>query len=192
MGDLIARSIANLPQRTAARGIQRACYRMVLSPEDARGLDLRAVTRATLTQLEVDCGGELPGWIAAEHRNTAHPHTHVVLAARVELAPGQYRPIVITRRRLARMKVAMLGEISRQRGERTLDLESKLQLLDRERLRAERGREGHLRARRLRWRGGDVARPIGRFAGRVARRYLREAELVRRERDLFIARQAER
>ncbi len=67
---------------------QRAVYQLVISPERAEGLDLRAVTRSVMAQLEQDAGtGGLPPWLAAEHRNTAHPHVHVVMAAQREFAP---------------------------------------------------------------------------------------------------------
>ena len=192
LGDLIARSIAGQPERQSDAGAPRACYRMVLSPEDARGLDLREVTRATLRQLENDCGGALPSWIAAEHRNTRHPHTHVVMAARAEIEPGKFRSVVITRRRLARMKQAMLHEISRQRGERTADLDSQLRILDRQRARSDQGHQPHMTPTRLRWRAVTLDRSIGRFAGRVARRYIREAEMVARERELLLIRERSR
>jgi hypothetical protein len=85
---------------------------MVISPEDARGVDLRALTRATMRQVERDCGPMR--WIAAEHRNTQHPHAHVVVAARRENEPGHYKTVVINRPRLERMKQAMTNELSRQ------------------------------------------------------------------------------
>lgn len=94
--------------------VRRSVNRLVLSPEFAEGLDLKQVTRAALAQLEQDCGGLGP-WIAAEHRNTAHRHVHIVLAARRQVAPGQYRSVRITRERLERMKQAMHREIEQQR-----------------------------------------------------------------------------
>lgn len=96
---------------------QRAAYTFVLSPEDWRGLDLRQLTRAAMKQLEEDSGaGGIGPWIAAEHRNTAHHHVHIVLAARRELAPGCFQTVLITRPRLQRMKEAVGREIDRQRG----------------------------------------------------------------------------
>jgi hypothetical protein len=105
----------------------RAVYRFVLSPEDARGLDLRQLARETIGQLERDAGG-VPPWIAAEHRNTAHPHVHIVMAARREVSPGHFRGVQVTRQRLARMKAVMGREIERQRSDRQpqLPLESRL------------------------------------------------------------------
>jgi type IV secretory pathway VirD2 relaxase len=87
---------------------------MVLSPENAEGLDLKALTRAAVDQLGRDVGGT-PPWIAAIHRNTKHPHVHIVMAARREIEPGQFRTVVINPVRLAHMKLAMSDELSLQR-----------------------------------------------------------------------------
>jgi hypothetical protein len=96
---------------------ERAAYTFVLSPEDWRGLDLRHLARAAMGQLEADTGAGCIGpWIAAEHRNTAHHHVHIVLAARRELEPGRFQAVLITRVRLQRMKEAIGREIDRQRG----------------------------------------------------------------------------
>lgn len=94
-------------------------YDLIISPEDSRGIDLRAVTRATMAQLGRDAGtGGLPPWVAAEHRNTRHPHVHVVLAGIRRIPSGSYRTLNINRGRLEAMKTAMTGELARQRGER--------------------------------------------------------------------------
>lgn len=99
------------------RDHQRAVYTFVLSPEDWRGLDLRRLARAAMQQLDADAGsGGIGPWFAAEHRNTAHHHVHIVLAARRELAPGRFGTLLITRSRLQRMKEAIGREISLQRG----------------------------------------------------------------------------
>jgi hypothetical protein len=95
---------------------RRAVYRFVLSPEHAPGLDLRRLTEAAMEQLESDLGAPLPPWIAAEHRNTKHPHVHVVLAARSEVSSGRFRGVMVTRPRLQGMKDALAREIERQRG----------------------------------------------------------------------------
>lgn len=115
----VRRSLEAVPAPVLERKWSRvtAAYRFVVSPEDARGLDLRRLTREIMRQLEQDAG-YLPRWIAAEHRNTAHPHIHIVMSARREVAPGEFRGIEITRGRLARMKATMSREIELQRGER--------------------------------------------------------------------------
>ena len=95
---------------------QRAVYQLVISPDDWRGLDLRRITRAAMKQLETDAGvGGLGPWFAAEHRNTAHHHVQIVLAARREIAPGRFSTLFINRARLQRMKEAIWVEIARQR-----------------------------------------------------------------------------
>jgi hypothetical protein len=117
----VGRSVAGLEvqrwQKTGEVGIdrRRAAYRFVLSPELAKGLDLALLTRTAMAQLEADAG-DIGPWLAAEHRNTAHPHVHIVLAARRETAPGHYRTVMLTRPRLQRMKDAIGREIERQRG----------------------------------------------------------------------------
>jgi hypothetical protein len=95
---------------------QRAVYQLVISPDDWQGLDLRHITRAMMKQLEADAGaGGLGPWFAAEHRNTAHHHVQIVLAARREIAPGRFGTLIINRARLQRMKEAIWAEIERQR-----------------------------------------------------------------------------
>src|SRR5712692_2148006 len=95
---------------------QRAVYQMILSPEDWRGLDLRRMARLAMQQLDADAGpGGLGPWFAAEHRNTRHHHVHIVLAACRELEPGKFSTVLITRKRLQRMKDAIAMEIDRER-----------------------------------------------------------------------------
>ncbi len=94
---------------------QRAVYTFVFSPKDWRGLDLRRAARLGMKQLELDAGGGIPPWFAAEHRNTDHHHVHIVLAARKEIGPGKFRTLVITRARLQLMKDVIKREVERQR-----------------------------------------------------------------------------
>ena len=180
----------SLGRQTRTRTAPRSVYRMVLSPEDARGLDLRKATRAVMAQLERDLGAELPPWIAAEHRNTAHPHVHIVMAAQREIGPGRYRTLVITRERLARMKTAMHLEIQRERSlprEQRHDLERDL-----EELRRDGGRSRRVEMQRVRLSERDPMREaatrdrarsarLGRYLSRLQRSYLREAERQARE-----------
>jgi hypothetical protein len=121
--DFVARSTKGLAPRLVKgrdgtlEDRQRAYYELVISPDDWHGLDLRRITRVAMQQLEVDAGaGGLGPWFAAEHRNTAHHHTQIVLAARREVAPGRFTTLIINRTRLQRMKEAMRHEMARQRG----------------------------------------------------------------------------
>ncbi|HVC07192.1 MAG TPA: hypothetical protein VND98_06395 [Solirubrobacterales bacterium] len=120
LATFIERSIAGMPKAPQlgpdgkATDRRRAVYRLVLSPEDARGLDLQRLTRAVVDQLEQDAKAPVH-WIAAEHRNTAHPHIHLVIAARREISPGRYQTVMVSRPRLAAMKSALQREIEFQR-----------------------------------------------------------------------------
>jgi hypothetical protein len=54
-------------------------FSFIVSAEDGLDLaDLRATTRALMTRMEADLGTGLD-WIAIDHHNTGHPHTHVLL-----------------------------------------------------------------------------------------------------------------
>ena len=55
-------------------------HRLVLSPaDDEQPADLRALTRETLRRLAAE-KGQVLHWAAVEHRHTAHPHVHIVIA----------------------------------------------------------------------------------------------------------------
>lgn len=54
-------------------------FRVIVSPEDGTELgDLKETTRSFMTQMEKDLGTSLD-WVAVDHWNTGHPHTHVVI-----------------------------------------------------------------------------------------------------------------
>jgi relaxase-like protein len=193
----VRRSLRNLSP--GARP-QRAVYRFVLSPADSRGLDLRELARATMRGLESDAGS-LPPWIAAVHRNTRHPHVHIVMAARREVSPDRFKTLIITRPRLARMKESLGAEMSRQidrtpgrRDDRTSSLRE-LVLVDR----AADGIPRLTGVRRWRHRAGFRNRAqalddIATGLRRAARRYQRhiEQELIEEERGRSLERGWER
>src|SRR5215213_6392417 len=63
----------------AHQGRRYLAHRLMLSPPaDRCPQDLRAFTRHVMAALERDKGRALH-WVAVEHRNTAHPHVHIVL-----------------------------------------------------------------------------------------------------------------
>ncbi|WP_141340111.1 DUF3363 domain-containing protein [Bradyrhizobium sp. USDA 3458] len=54
-------------------------FRFIVAPEDSIEMaDLRGFTRDLMRQMETDLGTRLD-WIAVDHHNTGHPHTHVVV-----------------------------------------------------------------------------------------------------------------
>ena len=57
----------------------RRQFRIILSPEDGHELtDMKETTREFMAGVERDLGVELD-WVAVDHHNTAHPHTHIVI-----------------------------------------------------------------------------------------------------------------
>ena len=54
-------------------------FRFIVSPEDGQSYDdLKSLTRRLMTQMEQDLGTKLD-WVAVDHFNTGHPHTHIIL-----------------------------------------------------------------------------------------------------------------
>jgi type IV secretory pathway VirD2 relaxase len=53
-------------------------FRFIVSPEDARQIDLAMFARELVTQMEKDLDRPLI-WAAVNHHNTDHPHVHIVI-----------------------------------------------------------------------------------------------------------------
>ncbi|MEO5865808.1 MAG: relaxase/mobilization nuclease RlxS [Sphingomonas sp.] len=54
-------------------------FRFIVSPEDgAEYEDLKALTRRLMARVEEDLGTKLD-WVAVDHFNTGHPHSHIVV-----------------------------------------------------------------------------------------------------------------
>ena len=57
-------------------------FRFIVSPEDgAEYDDLKDVTRRLMGRVEDDLGTKLD-WVAVDHFNTGHPHTHIIVRGR--------------------------------------------------------------------------------------------------------------
>ncbi|MDA4848889.1 conjugal transfer protein TraI, partial [Hoeflea sp. E7-10] len=57
-------------------------FRFIVSPEDATEMsDLKPFVRDLMETMESDLGTKLD-WVAVDHFNTGHPHTHIVLRGR--------------------------------------------------------------------------------------------------------------
>jgi type IV secretory pathway VirD2 relaxase len=57
-------------------------FRFIVAPEDGDRLsDLRAFTRDVMRQMEEDLDTRLD-WVAVDHFNTSHPHSHVIIRGR--------------------------------------------------------------------------------------------------------------
>jgi type IV secretory pathway VirD2 relaxase len=63
----------------------RHSFRLIVAPEDGDRLaDLSAFTRDVMAQMEADLGTKLD-WVAVDHYNTGHPHSHVVIRGKDDL-----------------------------------------------------------------------------------------------------------
>jgi type IV secretory pathway VirD2 relaxase len=63
----------------------RHSFRMIVAPEDGDRLsDLRGFTRDVMAQMEADLGTKFD-WVAVDHHNTGHPHSHVVIRGKDDL-----------------------------------------------------------------------------------------------------------
>jgi type IV secretory pathway VirD2 relaxase len=59
-------------------------FRFIVAPEDAADMaDMRSFTRDLMKQVERDLDTRLD-WIAVDHHNTGHPHTHVIVRGVLE------------------------------------------------------------------------------------------------------------
>ncbi|WP_326915230.1 relaxase/mobilization nuclease RlxS [Sphingopyxis chilensis] len=60
-------------------GGDRHQFRIIVAPEDGDQLpDLKPFVRKLMTQMEEDLGTRLD-WVAVDHFNTGHPHSHIML-----------------------------------------------------------------------------------------------------------------
>ncbi|HVZ27385.1 MAG TPA: DUF3363 domain-containing protein, partial [Rhizomicrobium sp.] len=66
-------------------GDDRHQFRFIVSAEDAGEYDdLKPFVRRLMGQMERDLGTDLD-WVAVDHHNTGHPHTHIILRGRDDL-----------------------------------------------------------------------------------------------------------
>lgn len=73
-------------------------FRFIVSAEDgAEYDDLKDLTRRLMRQVEIDLGTGLD-WVAVDHHNTGHPHTHILVRGRDD----QGRDLIIARDYLRR------------------------------------------------------------------------------------------
>jgi hypothetical protein len=59
-------------------------FRFIIAPEDGDRIeDLRSFTRDVMQQMQEDLGTKLD-WVAIDHFNTGHPHSHVLIRGKEE------------------------------------------------------------------------------------------------------------
>lgn len=119
-----------------ARGREdRHQFRFIVSAEEGVELsDLRETTRRLMAQMEADLGTQLD-WIAVDHHNTGHPHTHILLRGvtgngkRLDIA-GDYIAHGI-RERVSEIVTLELGRQTEQEVTRQLETEVQAERLTR-------------------------------------------------------------
>ncbi|MGK9232222.1 relaxase/mobilization nuclease and DUF3363 domain-containing protein [Inquilinus limosus] len=106
-------------------------FRFIVSAEDgAEYDDLKPFIRRLMAQMEQDLGTELD-WVAVDHHNTGHPHSHVILRGRTD----RNRDLVIAREYMTQGMRERAAEIVR------LDLGPRSDTEIEDRLREETGQE---------------------------------------------------
>lgn len=107
-------------------------FRFIVSAEDGDRLqDLKAFTRDLMAQMAADLGTELD-WVAVDHYNTAHPHSHIVLRG----VDDRGADLVIARDYISHGMRRRACELA------TLELGPETELEIRERMRREVDRDG--------------------------------------------------
>lgn len=99
-------------------------FRFIVSAEDAAEYeDLKGFTRRLMKQMEEDLGTRLD-WVAVDHYNTGHPHTHIVLRGKDDRG----RDLVIAREYIAQgMRERAAEIVTFDLGPRTeIEIEHKL------------------------------------------------------------------
>lgn len=73
-------------------------FRLIVAPEDgAEYQDLKPLIRRLMTQAEKDLGTKLD-WVAVDHFNTGHPHSHILVRGRDD----QGKDLIIAREYIAK------------------------------------------------------------------------------------------
>ena len=106
-------------------------FRFIVSPEDGDQYpDLKPFVRRLMEQMEEDLGTRLE-WVAADHRDTGHPHSHIMLRGKDDQAEN----LIIAREYIAH------GFRERASAIVSLDLGPRTDLEIEERLRHDDGQE---------------------------------------------------
>ncbi|MBL9071844.1 MAG: relaxase/mobilization nuclease and DUF3363 domain-containing protein [Sphingopyxis sp.] len=112
-------------------GGDRHQFRLIVSLEDGdQYTDLKPFVRRMMDQMEKDLGTRLD-WVAVDHFNTGHPHSHIILRGRNDRGDD----LVIAREYISHGARERAAEIA------TLDLGPRTELEIEARLRAETGAE---------------------------------------------------
>ncbi|MEM6898163.1 MAG: DUF3363 domain-containing protein [Pseudomonadota bacterium] len=74
--------VPDAPSFLERSGDDRHQFRIIVAPEDGDALgDLKETIRELMGQMEHDLGTRLD-WVAVDHYNTGHPHTHIIVGGK--------------------------------------------------------------------------------------------------------------
>jgi len=112
-----------LAERWQKAGDKRI-FKIILSPEDANA-DFQQTAAALVTRIEQYTGAPVE-WGGVVHRNTDHPHAHIVVRGRLPSGEPLKLPPALIRKGL---REAVQGSLTRQLGPRTIaDIEHQKQI----------------------------------------------------------------
>jgi type IV secretory pathway VirD2 relaxase len=92
-------------------------FKIIVSPEDGARADFERTASDMMTALEAELGSKLQ-WAGVVHRNTAHPHAHLIVRGITHHGTDFTIPRSVVKNRL---REAVEGSLTRQLGFRTLD-----------------------------------------------------------------------
>jgi hypothetical protein len=92
-------------------------FKIIISPEDGARTDFQQTANDMMTALEAELGSKLQ-WAGVVHRNTDHPHVHLIVRGIKEDGTAFTIPRSVVKKRL---REAVQGSLTRQLGFRTLD-----------------------------------------------------------------------
>ena len=103
-----------------ADGWQRAgderIFKIIVSPEDSMA-DFERTTRDLITRIEQHTGAPVQ-WAGVVHRNTEHPHAHILVRGRLPSGEPLKLPAALIRKGL---REAVQSSLTRQLGPRTIE-----------------------------------------------------------------------
>lgn len=147
-------------------------FRFIVSPEDgAEYEDLKSVTRRLMDRMEEDLRTKLD-WVAADHYNTGHPHTHVIVRGKDDTG----HDLIIAREYIAHGMRERAAEIV------SLDLGPRSDFEVQGSLRNEMEQERFTSLDRDLLRGVDADGVVGATGGDAFRQSLRAGRLKKLER----------
>jgi Protein of unknown function (DUF3363) len=105
-------SLADAWQRAGDERI----FKIIVSPEDGKA-DFERTTREMITRIEQHTGAPVQ-WAGVVHRNTEHPHAHILVRGRLPSGQPLKLPAALIRKGL---RGAVQSSLTRQLGPRTIE-----------------------------------------------------------------------